>query len=82
MDDYLVHITPNHHPPKINVLSKTFLQFILAAKWLVRHSSSSLNQHRLPLPSLLSDSYSMGHTVIIDQNHLEAGLPEPGKPSH
>ena len=45
MDDHLVHTTPNHHPPKMDVLPKTFLQIILAAKWLVRHSSTS------PLPT-------------------------------
>ena len=35
MDDHPVHTTPNHHPPKMDVLPKTFLQIILAAKWLV-----------------------------------------------
>ena len=32
MDDHLVHTTPNLHPPKMNVLPKSFLQIILAAK--------------------------------------------------
>ena len=54
MYDHLVHTTPNHHPPKIDVLPKTFLKIILAAKWLVRHSSASPKQQRRPLPSLLS----------------------------
>ena len=31
--DHLVHTTPYHHPPKIDVLPKTFLQIILAAKF-------------------------------------------------
>ena len=35
-----VYTTPNHHPPKWDVLPKTFLQIILANKWLVRHSST------------------------------------------
>ena len=35
------------------VLSKTFLQIILAAKWFVRHSITSPNQQRQPLTSLL-----------------------------
>ena len=39
MDDHLVHTIPNHHPTKMDVLPKTFVQIILAAKWLVRHSS-------------------------------------------
>ena len=37
MDDHLVYTTPNHHPPKMDFLPKTFLQIILAAKWLARH---------------------------------------------
>ena len=34
MDDHLVPTTLNHHPPKLNVLPKTFLQIILPVKWL------------------------------------------------
>ena len=52
MDDHLVHTTPNHHPPKMDVLPKTFLQIILAANWLVQHSILSPKQQRRPLPSL------------------------------
>ena len=37
------HTTPSHLPSKMDVLPKTYLQIILAAKWLVRHSSSSPN---------------------------------------
>ena len=40
MDDLPVHTTPNHHPPKMEVLPKTFLQSILTAKWLVGVSGS------------------------------------------
>ena len=43
MDDHLVHTTPNHLPPNMDVLQKPFLQIILAAKWLVQHSSSFSN---------------------------------------
>ena len=32
MDDHLVYTTPNHQPPKMDVLSKTFLQINLAPK--------------------------------------------------
>ena len=39
--DQLVHTTPSHHPPKMDVLAKTFLQFICAPKWLVQHSRTS-----------------------------------------
>ena len=31
MDDHLVHTTPNHHPPEMDVIQKTFLKIILAA---------------------------------------------------
>ena len=48
MDDHLVH------PTKLDFLPKTFVQIILAAKWIVRHSSTSLKQQRRPLPFLLS----------------------------
>ena len=33
MDDHSVHIIPHHHPTKMDVLPKTVLQIILAAKW-------------------------------------------------
>ena len=44
MDDHPVHTTPNHHPLKMDVLPKTFLQIILAVilyGYIVRHSSMS-----------------------------------------
>ena len=38
--DYLpVNNAPEHHPHKMDVLPKTFLQTLLASKWLVQHSS-------------------------------------------
>ena len=46
MDDHLVHTTTNHHPPKMDVLPKTFLQIILAANWPVWPSSTSPKQQR------------------------------------
>ena len=58
MDDHLVHATPNNRPPKLDNLPKTFLQIILAAKQLVRHSSTSPKQQRGPLPTPLSVSSS------------------------
>ena len=52
-------------PPSHNgYSSKNFLQIILAAKWLVRHSSTSPKQQRRPLPSLLSNSSSMLHKNV------------------
>ena len=55
MDDHQVHTIPNYVPSsKMDVLTKTFVQIILAAKQLVRHSRTSLNQQRRPLPSPLS----------------------------
>ena len=61
MDDLPVPTTTNHHPPKMDVLSKIFLQIFLAAKWLVQHSSTSPKQQQRPLPSLLSNSSSMSY---------------------
>ena len=48
-----------HHPPITDVSPKNVLQIILAAKWLVQHSSTSPKQQRRPLYSLLFDSSSM-----------------------
>ena len=45
--------TPNCNPTKMDVIPITVLQIILAAKWLVWHSSMSLKHQRRPLPSLL-----------------------------
>ena len=63
----IIQFTPytNHHPIKMVVLPKTFVQIILAAKWLVRHSSTFPKQQRRPLPSLLSLSffYAQQYTV-------------------
>ena len=56
MDDLPVHTIPNHRPPKIDILPKTFLQLILLAKWLVRLSNTSTKQQRQPLPSMLHKS--------------------------
>ena len=40
-----VHTTPNHHPSKMDVLPKTFLQINLAVnKMLVRHLSTYIPQ--------------------------------------
>ena len=41
MDDYPFHTIPNQYPTKVDVLPKTFVQIFLAAKWLLRHSSTS-----------------------------------------
>ena len=51
--------TPNHHPPKMDVLPTIFLQIILASQWLVQHSNTSPKQQQRLLPSLLSDSSAM-----------------------
>ena len=56
-DDHPVLTIPNRNPTQRDVLPKTFVQIILAAKWLVRHLSTSPHQQRRPLPSLLSLSF-------------------------
>ena len=57
----IIWFTPNHHPPKMDVHPKKNLQIILAAKCLVRQSSTvhSPNSSDDLLPSLLSVSSSM-----------------------
>ena len=57
LDDPPVHTIPNHHPLKMDVLPKTFLHIILAAKSQVRHSITSPKQLLRPLPSLLNKSF-------------------------
>ena len=57
IDDHPVHTIQNHHPTNLDDLPKTFLQIILAAKLLVRHLSTSTNQHQQHLPSLLYFSF-------------------------
>ena len=61
INDLLVYTTPNQLPPKMDILPKNFL----AAKWLVWHSMLLPNQQRQPLPSLLSDSYSMLSNIFF-----------------
>ena len=60
IDDHPVHTITDHHPTKMDVRPKTFVQIILAAKLLVRHSSTCPNQQRWHLPSLLSLSFFFG----------------------
>ena len=42
--DQPVYTKPNHQPTKMDVLPKTLIQIILAAKWSVRHSSTFVPQ--------------------------------------
>ena len=42
MDTHVVHTIPNHHPTKMNVRPKIVVKIILAAKVLVRHSTTYL----------------------------------------
>ena len=48
MDDYLFHTITSHNTTKMDVLPKTNVQIILAAKGLVSHSRTSPNQQRQP----------------------------------
>ena len=78
MDDHPVHTIPNHCPTKMDVLPKTFVQIILAAKWLMWHSSTvqctSLNQQQSPLPALLSLSFSCSNNNRAEVVILERGF--------
>ena len=59
-DNWMIFQFTPHHPPKMDVFPKTFLQIILAAKWLVQHSSTSPKQQRRPLLSRLYKSFFSG----------------------
>ena len=65
----IIRFTPYTKPtPNQNECSpKTFVQIILAAKWLVLHSSTTPKQQRRPFPFLLSlyFLYSMRITNTI-----------------
>ena len=53
----------------MDVPPKNFLQIILAAEWLERHSFLSLNQQRRPLPSVLFLFYvSNLHDVMVGKH--------------
>ena len=71
MQDHPVLTIPNHHPTKMDVLPTNFVQNILAAKWLVRNSSTSPKQQWQPLPSLLSLSvfHACKHPFISNTHH-------------
>ena len=53
----IIRFTPYYATTLPKWILKTFVQIILAAKWLVRPSNTSPHQQRRPLPSLLSLSY-------------------------
>ena len=60
IDEYPVHTIQNHHPTKMDILPKTFVQIILGAKWLVRHSS------RRPQPTATTFAFP---SVFFLQHH-------------
>ena len=65
MDVHPVPTIPNHHPIKMDVLPKTFVQIILAAKWLVRPPSSSDDLCLLqPCKDYPGHCYAMVYTII------------------
>ena len=59
MEDLPDHTTPNHHPPKLDVFPKCFLQIILMLVLLVWYSSMSHKQQGQLLPYPLSYSSFM-----------------------
>ena len=68
MDDYLFHTITSHNTTKMDVLPKTYVQIILAAKWLVSHSRTSPNQQRQPWAyHLYLYPSSMGNDVYLNQ---------------
>ena len=59
MDDNPVHTIPNHHPTIRGVLLKTFVQIIIAVKWLVRHSSMNQQPGPFAFSSVFNPSSNM-----------------------
>ena len=73
LDDLPVHTPPNHHNLKMDVLPKTFLQIILAAKWLIRYSSMHPQKQRQPLPSLL---YTVNPSSLVSDTIVRVAAPD------
>ena len=59
MDNHLVHTIPNYYSKKMDILPKTLAQIILAAKWLVRHSSMS------PQPTATTFTFSSVTILLL-----------------
>ena len=59
MDDNPVHTIPNQHPTIRDVLLKTFVQIIIAVKWLVRHSSMNQQPGPFAFSSVFNPSSNM-----------------------
>ena len=74
IDDHPVHTIPNQYKTKMGVLPKTLVQIILAAKWLVRHSSTFPKQQRRPLPSLLYKSFFCGRILLTAPLQAPTGV--------
>ena len=66
MDDRPVHTVPNHHPTKMDVLPKAFVQIILAANGLVRHSSTFVTQ-----PTATIFAFSSVFVVLIFEGRFK-----------
>ena len=63
--NYPVHITPNHQPPKMDILPKNFHPcYLMASAACIQVLSTFPKQQRRPLPSLLSDSSSVRETML------------------
>ena len=80
MDDHPVHTRPFQTPLKMDVLAKTFLHIILAAKWLVRYSSiRPIPVHWLGTTTLPSYSINQGfcHPPSCEWPYSRAELHSP-----
>ena len=69
MDDLLVHTTPNHHPPKMDILPKTFRPIILASKQLVWPPKSSDDLYLLYCLNILNDN-DKNHSIFMNDERL------------
>ena len=66
LDDLPVHITPNHPPPKMEVLPKTFLQTILC-----KMGSAAFNPNQSGIPA---NSKGVAQRIFMDKEFTAAAF--------
>ena len=77
MDDHPVHTIQIHQHPKMDVLPKTVVQILLAAKWLVR-PQSKYSTPAVERPRVLNLINSAHWVLYIEQKDFTAGLDAGG----
>ena len=69
MDNHPVHTAPNHQPPKMMFFRKHFLNSSVPLNGYYGIQFRPPNQQQQPLPSLLSDSFSMDISIDAPPAH-------------